>query len=67
MREGRFRLEAGVILWLISLSFWAGFALHRMEANAANIQRNQTIRSKIWDQLRSIDHRLSVIEGKLAR
>lgn len=65
-KESRFRLEAGVILWLLALSFWAGFNLHQVEANASRIDHTQKTRIRIWDRLNSIDNRLSVIQGRLS-
>jgi hypothetical protein len=54
-----------IVIWLIALSFWSGTVYLQVTQNSRMIEQDRDTSTRLWDRLSDIDHRLSVIQGKL--
>ena len=57
------RLDWGIVIWLVALSFWSGVSFMQIQSNKEMLLQNIVIRQRMWDRIEDIRHDLSTIAG----
>ena len=60
---GDSKLDMGIVLWLIALSFWSGVSYFQIQNNTLQLEQSRTTRIRLWDKLDRMQHDLDIIAG----
>ena len=60
---GSERVDMGIVLWLVALSFWSGVSYMQIQNNEQMINQGRATRLRVWDKLDKMQHDLDVIAG----
>lgn len=65
MREaiGSEKVDMGIVLWLIALSFYAGVSFMQIKTNEQRINQGRATRLRVWDKLDKMQHDIDLIAG----
>lgn len=61
--ENRSKIDFGIVVWLVALSFWSGVSFMQIQANKELIHDDLISRRRMWDIINSMRDDVATIAG----